>query len=140
MRPSDLSEKQTIWVISMPVALIFLINESLVITFAAFLIMIKKGFHSVTGEIITIVFGIFYFSFWYYCYSFFVGEVYNMHWKYSKYSNKWYDVINWGDVLSCRGCSTIAKAFCPPSKVKKSETGKEIKIIRGIEGFMSSVM
>ena len=125
----------------MPVAIIFMINDSMVITFAAFLLIIKKGFHNITGEIITITFGIFYCLFWYYTYSYFVDEVYKMHWKYSKYSNKWYEVIDWQNVFKCKNCVTIRKAFCPMKKDKKSETenvAKEIKIIRSISGFMSS--
>lgn len=127
----------------MPIALIIMMNDSVVITFAAFLISIKKGFHHISGEIITIIFGVAYSIFWYYCYSFFVGEVYKMHWKYSKYNSKWYNIVNWGDVLTCRGCSSIGRAFCPKSKEKKSETenvAKEIKIIKSMEGFVSSIM
>ena len=143
LRVVDIAEKQTIWIISMPVAHILLINYSVVPVFASFLILIKKGFHDCTGEVVCISFGFFYNLFWIKCYHHFVDEVYKMHWKYEKYSKQWYDIIEWEDVFKCKNRSSLRDAFCPKSKETKSETAevaKEIKIISNMSSYLKDAM
>ena len=127
----------------MPVAHVLLVTYTVVPLFASFLIIIKKGFIDCTGEIVCIIFNFFYFMFWFKSYHHFVNEVYRMHWKYSKYSTQWYEIIEWGDLCNRKGCKSIGEAFCPKSKEKKSETSevvKEIKIIGNLSGYLKDAM